>query len=56
MIALIFHFSVVFKTAKITFDKDILFDVKEFDGFYVCCDVTHFDECDVNNAWQTVSS
>ncbi len=32
-----------------------MFDVKESDGFYICCDVSHFDECDANNAWEAVN-
>jgi len=47
-------FLVVFKTAKITFDEEFEFDVKESDGFYVCCDVDHYDECDSKNAWLQV--
>jgi len=46
----------VFKTAKITFDEKFVFDVKESNGFYVCCDVNNYDECDSKNAWKQVST
>jgi len=49
-----FYFSGVFKTAKITFDEKFVFDVKESNGFYVCCDVDHYDQCDSKYAWEQV--
>ena len=41
-------------TAIISFDQPIDFSVKEFGGFYVCCEAD-YNNCDPYNAWVAVS-
>jgi hypothetical protein len=43
----------VSKAAKIVYDKPIIFDVKEFAGFYFCCQADYLT-CDGTNSWKPV--
>jgi len=40
--------------AEITFDEPITLEIKEFAGFYYCCEAD-YDACDSSNAWIPVS-
>ena len=40
--------------AEIFYDEPIIFDVKEFGGFYFCCQAD-YQTCDDTNSWQPVS-
>ena len=40
--------------AEITFDEPITLEIKEFAGFYYCCEAD-YNACDSSNAWTPVS-
>jgi hypothetical protein len=39
--------------AEIVYDKQMIFDVKEFAGFYFCCQADYLT-CDDTNSWKPV--